>query len=339
MRILLVSLTLNSHGASLALLRIGDLLAADGHAISLLAIEGTQGELRASWEARGIPILTGVRQGAFDLAICNTVASAPAVCAIARGCPVIWWLREAGVGAAALERYPAWQDAFGAAARIVVQSRMARDHIYRRWIDPLPPERVTILPNGIEVPRPVPPPPRALKHRIVGVGPAGAVKRTGDLIAAARLLGRDDLEVVILGDTKRLSEEERAIVAAAPQRYRLTGRLPREEAFGWIAASDVLAMTSASEAQPNVLAEGAFGDTALCASNLPVLAEFGWRHGETCLIHRVGAVEQLSANLARLLDGADLAARLKAAARDNAQRHYSLETFHSRLTDLVGAFA
>lgn len=339
MRILLVSLTLNSHGASLALLRIGDLLAADGHAISVLAIEGTKGELRASWEARGIPILTGVRQGAFDLAICNTVASAPALCAIARDCPVIWWLREAGVGAVALERYPAWQEAFGAAARIVVQSRMARDRIYRRWIEPLPAERVVILPNGIEVPRLVEPPPRALAHRIVGVGPAGPVKRTGDLIAAARLLGREDLEVVILGDTKRLSEEERAILAAAPRRYHLTGRVPREGAFGWIAASDVLAMTSASEAQPNVLAEGAFGGTVLCASNLPVLAEFGWRHEENCLIHPVGAVERLAANLARLLDEADLAARLKGAARENARRHYSLETFHSRLSDLVGAFA
>jgi glycosyltransferase involved in cell wall biosynthesis len=339
MRILLVSLTLNSHGASLALLRIADLLARDGHAISLLAIEGTHGDLRAAYEARNIPIITGVRQGAFDLAICNTVASAPAVCAIAGGCPVIWWLREAGIGARALERYPAWQEAFAAAARIVVQSRFARDRIYQRWLEPLPHGRVVVLPNGIEMPRASPPPPRALPHRVIGVGPAGPVKRTGDLIAAAVVLGRDDLEVVIVGDAKRLSEEEQAIVAASPQRFRLTGRVPREEAFGWIAASDVLAMTSASEAQSNVLAEGALGATALCASNLPVIAEFGWRHEETCLIHPVGAVERLAANIARLLDEPGLAERLQTAAAENARRHYSLETFHDRLSGLIDAFA
>lgn len=339
MRILLVSLTLNSHGASLALLRIADLLTADGHAVSMLAMEGTRGDLRAAWEARGIPILTGVRRDAFDLAICNTVASAPAAIAVSRGCPVIWWLREAGIGARALERFPAWQEAFAAASRIVVQTEHARDGIYGRWLSPLPPGRVVVLPNGIELPDHVAPPPRTLARRVVGVGPVGPVKRTGDLIAAAHCLDRDDLEVVVIGDAKRLSEEERRIVEAAPGRFRLTGRVPRTEAFGWIASADVLAMTSASEAQPNVLAEGAFGETALCASDLPVLSEFGWRHDETCLLHPVGAVDVLAGNLARLLDEPELARRLTAAAAANAHRHYGMAAFRRGLRDLVGAFA
>lgn len=339
MRILLVSLTLNSHGASLALLRIADLLTADGHAVSLLAMEGTRGELRAAWEARAIPILTGVRRDAFDLTICNTVGSATAAIAIARSCPVIWWLREAGVGAHALERFPAWQEAFNTSARIVVQTEHARDSIYHRWLAPLPAGHVVVLPNGIDVPERFERPPRTLAHRVVGVGPVGPVKRTGDLIAAAQRLDRGDLEVVVVGDAKRLDEEQQRIIAAAPERFRLTGRVPRAEAFGWIASADVLAMTSASEAQPNVLAEGAFGGTALCASDLPVLAEFGWHHGETCLLHPVGAVEALAANLARLLDAPDQARMLSDAALENARLHYGMDAFRQRLRALVGAFA
>jgi len=332
-RILLVSLTLNTHGASLALLRIADLLRAGGHTISLLAIEGTRGDLRAAWEARDIPVITRVRRDAHDLAICNTVASAPAVCAIARGCPVIWWLREAGVGALALERYPDWQKAFGAASRIVMQSRLARDSIYRPWLTGVPPERVVVLPNGIDVPAAFERPPHTLRHRVIGVGP---VKRTGDLIAAAALLDRDDMELVIVGDATRLSASEQRIVDRAPQHFRLTGLLPRQEAYGWIASADVLAMTSGSEAQSNVLAEAAFNDTALCASNLPVLDEYGWQHEKTCLMHPVGHIEALAANLQRLLDEPGLAARLAAAAGPNARAHYGLDGFRSRLFELIG---
>ena len=336
-RILLVSLTLNSHGASLALLRIGDLLLAAGHAVTLLAIEGSRGDLRAAWEAREVPIITAVRRDAFDLAICNTVASAPAACAIARGCPVVWWLREAEIGAVALERFPSWQEAFAAARRIVVQSVHARDRIYRRWLEAVPPERVVVLPNGIDVPAGVVQPPRTLTHRVVGVGPVGPVKRTGDLIAAVSTLDRDDLELVIVGDNKRLTPKERATIAAAPERFRLTGVLPRPLAYGWIASADVLALTSHSEAQPNVLAEAAFSDTALCASDLPVLAEYGWRHGQTCLMHPVGDVAALAGNLARLLDEPGLASRLAASAGPSARAIHGMEGFRTRLFALIDA--
>ena len=95
------------------------------------------------------------------------------------------------------------------------------------------------------------------------------------------------------------------------------------------------AMTSGSEAQPNVPAEAAFGGTAVCASNLPVMAEFGWRHEETCLFHPVGDVARLAGNLARLLDDRALASRLVSAAAVSARAHYGMQAFTERLLALV----
>lgn len=336
LRILLVSLTFKHAGASLALLRIARLLRAAGHEVAMLAMEQPRGALRPAIEAEGFEIVGQVRHGRHDLAICNTVASAKAVPAIAGSCPVIWWLREAEIGALALKRFPKWSAAFGAAARIVVQSGYARDTVYGPWFAATGTrDKAVVLPNGIEVPEtPVMPPP-GQRRRIVGFGPAGTVKRTTDLIAAAERLRRDDLEVVLVGDMSQLPEDTRATIAARPQAYELTGELSREAAYGRILDADALALTSMSESQSNVAAEAGFALTPMATSDLPTVQGFGWRHNESCLVHPVGDVEALAANLARLLDEPALGPRLAAKARVIAEAGYGLEAFRSRLLELV----
>lgn len=73
-------------------------------------------------------------------------------------------------------------------------------------------------------------------------------KRVRDALAAARLI--PDADVVVLGDGP-----ERAGLVAEHPRVRFLGRLPREEALLWMAASDVLLSASRLEGAPTTIRE------------------------------------------------------------------------------------
>jgi glycosyltransferase involved in cell wall biosynthesis len=83
-----------------------------------------------------------------------------------------------------------------------------------------------------------------------------AAKRVDLAIAAVATLGRrsSPVRLVIVGDgPERAALEGRA--AELDVAARFTGALPRREALGWIAASDVLVHPSAREGAPTVVRE------------------------------------------------------------------------------------
>ncbi|MDA0218900.1 MAG: glycosyltransferase family 4 protein [Proteobacteria bacterium] len=335
MRIMLVGPAFDIAGASLNLLRIADILAEAGHTLSVAAMERTQGSLRQAYLDRGIPVLDVFSARDFDLVLCNMIMTGTFVERIARRVPVIWWIRECRIGTALIAQQPVLGEAFGHARRIVFQSRYIRDQIYSRQLRQVPADRVRIVPQGILVPQSFTRPVRSSRSLVVSAGTLTRRKRPRDVFDAVAALDRDDTQLVAVGKIQSVHASVPAMVERSPRRFRLTGELPREDCYGWIAEADVVAHAAADESQPNVLIEAALAGTPIAASHLPVLEECGWVDGENCLLHEVGDVKALATNIARLLDDREFARQLAVRAGETVCPRFAMPLFRQRLLDLI----
>ena len=338
MRILLVNHEYSMSGAAVMLLELADLLLAQGHGISVAAMNREDGPMRAEYARRGVAEVYPIEVEGFDLAIVNTLPAAPAVIALAPRVRTIWWIHESEVGLKLLLAAPEWQEAFDNAHRIVFPSQRMRDHAYRSFHYKRRPENVVVIANGLRMETPLAVEEKTLPWRIVCVGTVHAVKRQGDVVEALHRLGRDDVEFVMVGLQFNLPEGAQAIVDATPGRYRLLGQRSRAEALGWIASADVVVQVSEGESHALALGEAAHLAKPLVLSDLAVFVEQGWRHGHNCLMQPIGNVAMIAANLAFLLDQAEERRRLaKAAYRmRNSYRH---DAFCNRMLELISGAA
>lgn len=335
MRILLVNHEYSMSGAGLMLLDLAVCLQTAGHQVSVAAMKPQEGPLKPAYGEIGVPEVYPIEVSEVDLVIANTLPAAPAVIALAPRVRTIWWIHESEVGLELLMKSPAWLEAFELAHRIVFPSQRMRDHAYRSFHYRRLAQNVVVIPNGVSMDGPV----AAVEEktrpwRIACVGTVHAVKRQGDLIEALHLLGRDDIELVMIGLHVVLVEPADAIAAAAPERYRLLGQRPHEETLGWVASSDIVVQPSQGESHALALAEAARFARPLILSDLPVFSEQGWRHGHNCLMQPVGNITMMAANIAFLLGHEEERMRLaKASARmRNGYRH---DAFAHRFLELI----
>jgi len=337
-RILLVNHEFSMSGAAVMLLDLADVLQQQGHSLAVGPMDPMPGPMRTEYERRGIPIHESVKGSSFDMMIANTLSSAPAVFGLSRALPTLWWLHETAIALDLLARNPAWREAFDLAHRIVTPSAWIRDNVFRSYLYQRLPDDVVVVPNGIRQ-RPVTAAdPRSRRWRIVCCGTVHIAKRQGDLIAALARLGRADVELILVGLDIALPDDARQIVEVAPERYRLLGQRPREEALGWIASADAVALVSHSENHALSLGEAAFAGVPVLLSDLPVFEEQGWRHGENCLMHPVGNVPMLADNIDFLLGNDDERQRLaKAGAR--MRRRYDFDVFAARMSEVIASLA
>jgi glycosyltransferase involved in cell wall biosynthesis len=89
---------------------------------------------------------------------------------------------------------------------------------------------------------------------------------------------------------------------------------PRPDAVDLIAAADVFALTSSSEALPLVLLEAMLGETAIVATDVGGIRDL-IRHDETGLLAPSGDANAVRTAVARLFDDGELRARLVAEAK------------------------
>ena len=334
MHILLVNHEFSMSGAAVMLLDLADILLEQGHALSVAAINREDGPLRAEYAKRGIAEVFPIDPGAVDLVIANTLSAAPAVIALAPLRRTIWWIHESEVGLSLLLQSPEWQEAFDNAHRIVFPSQRMRDHAYRSFHYKRRPENVVVVPNGLRPTAPEPVEEKNLPWRIVCVGTVHAVKRQSDIVLALHLLGRQDIEFIAVGMFFSMSDEARAIVDAAPERYRLLGQRPNPETLGWIASADVVVQPSEGESHALSLGEAALLGKPLVMSDLPVFTEQGWRHGHNCLMQPIGNAAMLATNIAYMLDHEDERRRLARASYRMA-RTYRHDVFRNRMLELI----
>jgi len=203
----------------------------------------------------------------------------------------------------------------------------------------VPPDRLTVISNGIETG--VPPPPAATLTALraacgadpgtivaVNVGRLADQKAQADLIEAAALL-RDrhpELRVLILGEGHL-----REALEAQIRRHGLEGvvRLPgfAEDVRHYLAIADLFVLPSVDEGLPIALLEAlAAGVPAICTpvGGIPHLLV----DGQSAAFVPVHAPDALAAAIARLIGDAPLRARLASSGRDAVERAHSASAMY-----------
>lgn len=223
--------------------------------------------------------------------------------------------------------------------RIIVNSSGIRDFYVRHG---LPPEKFTVIPNGIS-PAPAGAPREELlaelglppQARLIGaVGRLWPQKRTKDLIWAADLLKviRDDVHLLILGDgpqRARLEQFRRQV--RIEDKVHFLGH--RDDVPRWVPQFDLLWLASEYEGLPNVILEA-------MAAGVPVVATdiAGNRDlvvpDETGYLVPVGDRAALARQANKLLDDAELARRLGEAGRQRVLNEFTVERMVERHAQL-----
>ena len=317
MKILLLNHEYTLTGSTLLLLRLAEHLRRSGHGIGVSAALPASGPIEQLYRQHGFAVLEPSAATDFDLAICNTIMTAPQLIDLSARMKTIWWIHEGSVGLEHLLREPARREAFARANVVIFPIEHLRDTIYRSFIYALEPSRFVVIPYGI--------PPIAASQeraaggefRVVSVGSVYPRKRHEDLIRAMTLYPDLSARCVIAGPFYTLPEDCMQIINADPDRFELTGELEHEAVIELLASADVFCLPSSSEVMPVTTFEAAMLEKPMVLSDLSVYEGF-WRHGHNCLLHPVGAIGMLAQSIAMLATNPELRLRLAAAARRTA---------------------
>lgn len=343
MRILMVNHEFTITGASTVFFRLAMHLRERGHELTVLPVNPEDGPMAARYREAGIPIETTAVPAQFGLVLANTICAAPVVVQVAEAAPTIWLVHEAEVGLNLLVRYPAWIGAFARAAAVVYDMPFQHD-VFRSFTYQLDPSKFHAIPCGVDVD-----PGRIARHRVppksgvarvVQVGTIEPRKRPADVVRAVSRLG-GDVECVICGKFYQIDDDARAIVAAAPARYRLIEGLSDDEVLAWAESADVFVLASGSETQGLAAYEAALLGRPLVLSDLLCYRGI-FTHGQNCLLYPPGNAEMLAQSLGMLIRSPALARSLAQAGQKTVRRYSnrvflaSFEALMLRTTAQVG---
>lgn len=306
MNILLLNDEFYTTGASTAVLRLAERLVQQHEVQVMPRIDG-EGDIRTKLEALGIPIVQNGTQ--VDLLIANTLMTGVHVAQASEKCPVIWWIHEAEVGRDILLRHPQIAAGFAKASHIVFQTEYqkivygsflfdspAQIHVLPFWNDAVyRQEEFLSLPKA--------------KKRIVCIGTIEPRKRMEDTVFAVDGMDdalKQDIECVFIGKYIQLSQDAKRIVDQHPDRYRFLGEQPNEATLSYLATADAFVLASSSESQPLTIWEAFELHVPVCISALETYRHIGLCHGKNALMHQVGSIAMLSANLQLVLSSKDV---------------------------------
>jgi glycosyltransferase involved in cell wall biosynthesis len=226
--------------------------------------------------------------------------------------------------------------------------------LYGRWVDAtltnseqgrqallesegLPPQRVMVLENGVDVERFAACPPPDTARNIVRIGAVAnlrPVKNVDVLIrAAAELLAHyPDLQFEVAGDGLQREELQQLIdELKLTKRFRLLGPVADVPAF--LGSLDIAVLCSKSEGMSNALLEYMAAGRAIVATRVGANERL-LRNGEEGLLIAPNSVPELVATIGRLLQDPSLACRLGESARNHVRAQFSREAMCRRFEDL-----
>jgi L-malate glycosyltransferase len=206
----------------------------------------------------------------------------------------------------------------------------------------LPPERVRVIENGVDLDRfPTPTPPNTGRAavRIGAVANLRPVKNIDGLVRAAAHVCREHprarFEVAGEGEL-RADLEGQARAAGLADRFTLVG--PVADVPGFLSRLDVAVLCSHSESMSNALLEYMAAGRAIVATDVGANARIV-RHEREGLIVPAGDDASLAQGVCRYLRDPALAIRLGAAARRRAEDRFAREAmvlrFEEFFTSLV----
>jgi glycosyltransferase involved in cell wall biosynthesis len=204
-----------------------------------------------------------------------------------------------------------------------------------------PRARVAVVPNAVPLPRRLDNRgERAEPGRIFFLGRVEAAKGVGELLDAAAILAPrfPALRLVLAGSGDLDAWRREAAGRGIGDRVELTGWLDAGACADQLARASVFCLPSHAEGLPMALLEAMAAGKAVVASAVGGIPE-ALREGENGLLvpPRDGAA--LAAALARVLEDADLRARLGAQARGTVAQHYSTEAVCGRLAAIYNDLA
>jgi glycosyltransferase involved in cell wall biosynthesis len=338
MRILLVNYEYTTTGSTLALLRLAEHLRSAAHDISVSAAIAANGPIKTAYLERGFPVLELPPSSGIDVAICNTVVTAPQVLELSGWTRTVWWIHESSVGLAHLLANPQQITAFQRASAVVFPIAHLRDAVYRSFLYDQDAARFHVIPHGIANPgSPATGGAKDSTFRVVSVGAIYPRKRHEDLIRAMALYQNPAAKCIIAGRFYVLPEDCQRLVADNPDRFELTGELDHPAVIELLAGADVFCLPSASEVLPLTTLEAGILGKPMVLSDLLVY-EGIWRHGRNCLLHPVGAIGLLAQSIAMLAGNAELRGRLGAAAHRTASPYTEAACF-ARFDALLATLA
>ena len=127
MRILAINYEYTLTGSTLILLRLAEHLREVGHEVSVCAAVPHDGPIKDSYRNRGFTVLEPPFPISTDVAICNTVLTAPQLLETAGSAKTVWWLHEGSLGLTHLLRNPNQIAAFAQASAVVFPIAHQRD--------------------------------------------------------------------------------------------------------------------------------------------------------------------------------------------------------------------
>lgn len=228
------------------------------------------------------------------------------------------------------------QRVLGSAGQVISVSRPLKDWIVTSGADP---ERVTVVPNGVNIDRFASTAFDARARLGIGnrpvVGFVGTLKAwhgTTTLIEAVALLARErGIEnaphLLIVGDgPQREHLEQLAAREGIASITTFTGMVAHDEMPGWIAAMDVA--VAPYDNNPDFYFSPLKLYEYMAAGKPVVAASVGQIRdcildGETGLLYPAGDVPALAASIARVLDNPELAASLGRASRADAVMNHA----------------
>lgn len=315
MKILLLNDEFYTTGASTALLRLAERLK-QHHEVSVMPRIDGDGDIRKKFEALGIPIVKNAQQ--VDLLIANTLMAGVHVAEASEKCPVIWWVHEAEVGRNMILRFPQLAAGFSKAMHIVFQTEFqqqvygsflfdspAQTHVLPFWNDAIYRQE-----TFMELSK--------TRKRIVCIGTIEPRKRMEDTIFAVEQMEdslKEQVECIFIGKYLQLSEDAKRLVDTYPARYQLLGEQPNEVTLSYLATADAFVLASSSESQPLTIWEAFELEVPVCLSALETYRHVGLAHGKHVLMHQVGSIDMLSANLRLVLTSEPLRQTLIKAAK------------------------
>lgn len=232
-----------------------------------------------------------------------------------------------------------WVDAYVAVSESVAA--------FSRTEGGLPPDRLLVIPNGIDVGRFDQAAPADLTD--FGIGPGRkAVTFVGRLdpqkglyefisAAPAWLDPLQDYDLLLVGDGPQREELQRLVQQRGlSHRVRFAGWRPDVPAI--LRSSAMLVLPSLWEGMPNVLLEAMACRLPVVASNVEGVAEL---LGPQCdaQIALAGDMQGAAAKIVAIASSADLAARLGQSNRQRVESHFSVEGMVEAYSDLLHRLA
>jgi L-malate glycosyltransferase len=225
---------------------------------------------------------------------------------------------------------------------IVVNCDAVRRHLISD--EGVSPDRIRVCYNGIDTTkfspqRDVPRPPGLRDSIVIGtVCVLRPEKGLGVLLDAFARVRRESvgLKLVFVGSGPMLAELEGSAARLGVAQHVVfqpaTSDVPQ-----WLNAMDIFVLPSHSEAMSNALMEALACGAAAVASNVGGNPEL-IRHGETGLLFPAGNAEELAARLQRLVQDAELRARLGAAGAAFIASEMSIDTASTRMAAIYREF-